>query len=125
MLATMRLASSTRFQTEGAKTRLSPSATWAIWRQVRTVSIVTVMISASKMPDELTKGRSATAAEHFVRCPGAVDLAFAHEHDAVGDVAGKAHLVGDHEHCHALLRQRAHDAQHLADQLGIQCRCRF
>src|SRR5216683_4701440 len=42
-----------------------------------------------------------------------------HEHHAIGGVAGKAHLVADHDHGHAGLAQRAHDFQHRAHQFGI------
>jgi twitching motility protein PilT len=46
--------------------------------------------------------------------------AVVHEHDPVGDLAGEAHLVGDHHHRHALLGEVAHDGEHLADQLGVE-----
>src|SRR5260370_8798224 len=32
------------------------------------------------------------------------DDAVVHEDDAVGNIAGEAHLVGDDDHCHATLR---------------------
>ena len=38
-----------------------------------------------------------------------------HEDGAGRDVAGKAHLMGDDQHGHALLCQLPHDGQHLAD----------
>ena len=34
---------------------------------------------------------------------GLDDFAFVHEDDLVGDLAGEAHLVGDHQHGHAAL----------------------
>ncbi len=34
------------------------------------------------------------------------DLAIVHEHDAIGDLPRKAHLVGHDDHCHAVLRER-------------------
>ena len=43
-----------------------------------------------------------------------------HEDGAGGDVAGKAHLMGDDQHGHPLLRQLPHDSQHLAGQLGVE-----
>src|SRR5208283_4793560 len=46
-----------------------------------------------------------------------------HEDDPVGDVAGKAHLMGDDDHCHSGFREAADHAEHLADQLGIERRC--
>jgi len=43
----------------------------------------------------------------------------------VGDLAGKTHLVRHHHHGHAVLGQRAHHAQHLADQFRVEGRCRL
>src|SRR5438552_6179784 len=48
------------------------------------------------------------------------DGALVHEEDPVGGVAGKAHLVADHDHGHAALPQRAHDLEHRAHQLRIE-----
>src|SRR6266508_2179082 len=48
------------------------------------------------------------------------DGALVHEHDPVGGVAGKAHLVADHDHGHAALPQGAHDLEHRAHQLRIE-----
>ncbi|WP_222386913.1 hypothetical protein [Rhizobium leguminosarum] len=38
-----------------------------------------------------------------------------HEHHALRDLAGKAHLVGHHHHRHALLRDSDHDIGSSAD----------
>ena len=48
------------------------------------------------------------------------DRAVGHEHHPVRRAAGEAHLVGHHEHRHALLGQRGHDVQHLVDHLGVE-----
>ena len=48
------------------------------------------------------------------------DQAFVHEDDTVGHLLGKAHLVGDDDHGHALSGQVLHDVQHLAHHLRIQ-----
>src|SRR5713101_1062491 len=48
------------------------------------------------------------------------DGALVHEEDPVGGIAGKAHLVADHDHGHAALPQRAHDLEHRAHQLRIE-----
>ena len=45
-----------------------------------------------------------------------------HKDDAVGDVAGKAHLVRHDDHGHAIACQVAHDTQNVANQLGIERR---
>src|SRR5262245_10267468 len=50
------------------------------------------------------------------------DAPAVHEHDTRADVAREGHLVGHHDHGHALARELLHDAQHLADQLGVQRR---
>ncbi len=46
------------------------------------------------------------------------DLALVHEHDAVGDLPGEAHLVGDDQHGHAVLGELHHGVEHLLDHLG-------
>ena len=50
------------------------------------------------------------------------DLAGIHENDAVGDLAGEAHLVGNHDHRHPGFRQLADYRQDLADQFRIESR---
>ena len=44
------------------------------------------------------------------------------EHGPGRDVAGEADLVGDDQHGSAFLGEVADDLQHLADELGIECR---
>ena len=53
------------------------------------------------------------------------DFTAVDEDDAVGDLAGNAHLVRDDDHRHALGRQLLHDGEHLADHLGVERACRF
>ena len=48
------------------------------------------------------------------------DVAAVHEQDSGAHLPGKAHLVGDHHHGHALVGQLLHDLQHLAHHLGVQ-----
>ena len=48
------------------------------------------------------------------------DLAAVHEDDAVGDLTGEAHLVGDDEHGHAAYGQLLHHVEHLFDHLGVE-----
>ena len=59
------------------------------------------------------------------RRPFRLDQPLMQEHHAGRDVARKAHLVGHDQHRAALLGERAHDAQHFADQLGIERRGRL
>ena len=40
---------------------------------------------------------------------------------AVGNVAGKAHLVGCDHHRHALGRELAYHLEHFGDKLGVEC----
>src|SRR5258707_14891031 len=47
------------------------------------------------------------------------NAATVHEYDRIGNIAGKTHLVGHDDHRHALLRQPANDAQHLADHFRV------
>ena len=47
-------------------------------------------------------------------------MAAVHKQDPAAHLPGKAHLVGDHHHSHALLGQLLHDLQHLAHHLRVQ-----
>src|SRR5215813_15514204 len=51
--------------------------------------------------------------------------ALVHEDDAVSYRAREAHLMGDHEHSHALPGERRHHVEHLTDHLGIEGRGRL
>ena len=53
------------------------------------------------------------------------DAALVEDDHPVGDALGEIHLVGDHHHGHALVGQRLHHCQHLADGLGIERRGRL
>ena len=47
-------------------------------------------------------------------------MAAVHKEDPAAHFPGKAHLVGDHHHGHALVGQLLHDFQHLAHHFGVQ-----
>ena len=47
-------------------------------------------------------------------------LAVGHEEHAVGNLAGKAHLMRHDDHRHAGLRKLLHNLQHLAHHLGVK-----
>ena len=47
------------------------------------------------------------------------------DHHPIGDALGEIHLVGHDHHRHPFVGQALHDAQHLADRLGIERRGRF
>src|SRR5919112_4938219 len=48
------------------------------------------------------------------------ELAVGHEDHAIGGGAGEAHLVGHHDHRHAVAGQRRHDVENLADHFGVE-----
>ncbi len=54
--------------------------------------------------------------------PCSIDFAAIHENDAVGDIAGKADFVGDHDHRHAGIGEAAHHAKHFSDKFWIERR---
>ena len=58
--------------------------------------------------------------EQFLRRLVLLDLAVVDEDDAVGHLAGKAHLVGDHQHGDAGVGQLLHQLQYLAHHLRVQ-----
>ena len=76
------------------------------------------------MPEDLgQKGFGAfrlRSIEEFRRVGGFDDLAVVHEQHAVRDTPGKAHLVGDTDHGHALPRQSGHDVKNLIDHFRVE-----
>ena len=59
--------------------------------------------------------------EEVLRCPLLNDLTVCHEHDPVGHLTGKAHLVGNDHHRDVLLvGQIHHDIQHFLNGLRVQ-----
>ncbi len=54
------------------------------------------------------------AAEAVTWSRGLQDLPGIHAPDAVGDIAGDTHLVGDAHHRHAVLGETAHDGEIIA-----------
>ena len=58
--------------------------------------------------------------KELLRRAGFDDLAVVHEEHIVAHLAGKAHLVRDDHHRHAVGGQLAHDVEHLADHLRVQ-----
>ena len=58
-------------------------------------------------------------------CPGIPALdhdAVVHEYQGVPHLAGEAHLVGDHDHGHAVGSQAPHHVEHVPHQLGVEGR---
>jgi hypothetical protein len=53
------------------------------------------------------------------------DLTGIHEHDAVGDLAGECHFMGDDQHGHAVERERHHGVEDLLDHFRVERRGRF
>ena len=79
----------------------------------------------AEMAQELARARHRRRLEDLLRRPLLDDAAVVEDDDPVGDPPGEVHLVGDDDHGHALVGQRLHDAQHLADRLGIERRGRL
>ena len=75
--------------------------------------------------EEASEARILRCAEQLGR-PALLDNAPAiHEDDAVGDLAGKAHLVSHDNHGDAGLCQLLHHVEHLADHLRVESRGRL
>ncbi|QTK78568.1 6-Pyruvoyl-Tetrahydropterin Synthase [Agrobacterium tumefaciens] len=53
------------------------------------------------------------------------DLALVHEDDAVCDLAGKAHFVGDAQHRHAVFGEADHGVEHFLDHFRVKRRGRL
>ena len=50
------------------------------------------------------------------------NAAISHEQDSIGNLTGKAHLVGNDQHGHIFTRQLLHNVQNLANHLGVKRR---
>src|SRR5271155_5242810 len=59
-------------------------------------------------------------AEEFLWLVDFHDLSVVHEDDAVGDLPGKTHLVGDNEHGDAVAGELDHGVEHLLHHLRIE-----
>ena len=79
----------------------------------------------AEMAQELAGARDPGCLEDLARRPGLDHPAAVEHDDAVADPAGEVHLVRHHDHGHALVGQRLHDAQHLAHRLRIERRGRL
>src|SRR5690242_16724274 len=77
------------------------------------------------LAEEVLGAIAARCGEELVRRRVLDDLAAVHEDHAVRRAAGEAHLVGHHEHRHALAREGGHDVEHLLDHLGVERRGRL
>ena len=63
--------------------------------------------------------------ENLLRCSLLDDLTIGHEDHAVTHLTGEAHLMGDADHRHALMRELLHNLEHLADHLRVERTRRF
>ena len=75
--------------------------------------------------NELPKAFRLRRAEHMFGRTFFFDQSVVQKHHAIRDFAGKAHLVGHHDHRRPVRCEFAHDAQDFIGKLGIQRRCRF
>ena len=71
---------------------------------------------------ELPRVGVSRGAENVGRWPDLLDSTVVQEGRSVAHVPGKAHLVRDHDHRHATLREFAHDVEDLTDQFRIKRR---
>src|SRR6202035_2497141 len=58
--------------------------------------------------------------QHGLRRPLLDDDAAIDEQHPIGDIPGKSHLMGDHDHRHAVVGELAHDGKYIADQFGVE-----
>src|SRR4051794_17658968 len=91
------------------------------WRTAESASISALQDSAQEAPG----ARLLRVAHDGARITLLDDLAVSHDDERVGDVAGKLHLMGDHDHGHAVRSQLAHDGQNLKPDLGVEGRGRL
>src|SRR5690606_6925079 len=70
--------------------------------------------------EEVFRSRSLGVVEELLRSRLFDDLAVCHEQNTVCGLAGEAHLVGDHDHCHAVLRELHHGVENFADHLRVK-----
>ena len=76
---------------------------------------------AARLDDSLQEfqgSRLRRFAEDPFRRPLLDDEAVIQEHDAIGDLAREAHLVGGDDHRHPFGGEVTHDIQHLTDEAG-------
>ena len=72
------------------------------------------------MTQEVLRAVALGVIEHLIGRALLDDNAAVHEDDAIGHVAGEAHLVRDHDHRHAAARELLHDTQDIAHELGVE-----
>src|SRR6266702_2491102 len=86
---------------------------------------MTTGLMRQNLRQELLRAVAARLAEEVVLRRVLDDLAAVHEDHTVGDLAGKAHLVGDDHHGHALMGEVDHDVEHLAHHFRVERRGRL
>ena len=70
--------------------------------------------------EECLQTRVLGVGEQLLRRLILLNAALVNEDDAVGDFAGKAHLMGDHQHGDAGVGQLFHQLKHFAHHLGVE-----
>src|SRR5579863_9555750 len=133
MVSTSTRAAAMRSRVAAESPNASPPATAASSRQSSGRSVrITVMFAQASIRravmvtgNELLETLGTQLAEHFVGRTVRLDLPLMQEHHAVRHVARKTHFMRDDEHRAPLLRERAHHAQHFADEFGIERRGRL
>ncbi len=77
------------------------------------------------MAEKFAGARHGRLLEDLARWPLLDDPPAIEDDDPVADPLGEIHLMGDDDHGHALVGERLHDAEHLADRLGVERRGRL
>src|SRR6476620_10109511 len=91
----------------------------------RSLSIGAAGSVGEDLAEEVLGAVALGVGEELLRRADLDDLAVGHEDDAVGGLAGEAHLVGHDDHRHALLGEADHDVEDLVDHLGVEGRRRL
>jgi hypothetical protein len=79
------------------------------------------VLRARQLRDEALRPCLLRRAEDLRRRAFLHDQPVIHEDHAVGGIARKAHLVAHHQHGHAAALELAHDIEHAADKLRVEC----
>src|SRR5665647_466118 len=105
----------------GTRLPNAPAARWRRWA----LESGDVLAVPAEMAQECPRALDQRRIEDLRWRPLLDDGAVLEHDDAVGDAAGKAHFMGDHDHGHALFGKALHHVEHFADGLRIERRGRL
>src|SRR5680860_1068823 len=84
-----------------------------------------VLLVIAKFVQERLAAFAVWLLQHLLRRALLDDPLVGHQHDPVGSAPGETHLMGNHDHRHALVGQGPHHLEHFTDQLWVQGGCRL